>query len=789
MTQARGFGLIGQHKSFKYRGGGGSGTVTGVVKAGASKASTVFSVEPNAASRHPGEPARIHRRGDKLYADGGPVQRARGFMSRRHQQIEDAIREADAKAQPPQPREPAPWERNPDKFDKRRVTKDNPAGIRFADGGPVSDDEHRRRGGNLGKDAVMRAIQQQQPKGTAESRGFQPKKVLQQAFSGTRFDNRGRLSRQMRAAGLEDEQRFEDGGRVRPKGFVRGPGTPTSDSIPAKLPVGGYILPADTTRQVGVDKLNAVLDATHDPGKAAAPHVDARVSDEEFALPPDTVDAVGIENLDALRAATHSPTQGVPRRNEKDGIFLADGGTTDEDERRRRMMSELDRVNQVSPAQRQQLDQQAVTARMNETALGRLADSNFADQAINTAMALPGVGGVLRGSALAARGLQASGGALGLGARAVAPIARRVGPYIPAGGMYAAAMRNDGKTEARSVVPAAQAATQPESNPPSVVPTTTPLPGVEEAPGRQGQANSTDGQIAFDPATNTYSGSNIAYNPNQQIVGGRGGGGFMGSGSPSPSSDRVAYYNNLADQYRAMRQVDAPQQATGFNIETPRPPSELELRNARITAEMRADDQRRNIRNMGGRGRNVQQRETPAEQQYRALLERDAQARGFQSEAQREAMRQAGADLRDQRADARMGERNALEALRVADESQASAFTNREAQRRESILAQYDAATPDGKARLREQYPDVFGQPDRERASDRYVVFNRGFNDMGQNMGQGVFDAQTGQEVGGQQEPAPQLPQSRAQWAPGAIYTAPNGQRVRWDGKGFIAAG
>lgn len=746
MPAARGFGLIGQSKSFKYRGGGGRGTVTGVAKPGATRASTVFAVKPNAESRHPGEPARIHRRGDKLYADGGLVQRARGFMSRRHQQIEDAIREADAKAQPPQPREPAPWERNQDKFDKRRVTKDNPAGIRFADGGLVKDD--RRRGGNLGKDAVMRAIREQAQPPRSESRGFQPRQILQQAFSGTRFDNRGRLDRQERAAGLKDEQRFEDGGRVRPRGFVRGPGTSTSDSIKARLSDGEYVLPADTVEQIGV------------------------------------------ENLDELRAATHSPTQGVPRRNEKDGIFLADGGTTDEDERRRRMMSELDRVNQVSPAQRQQLDQQAVTARMNETALGRLADSNFADQAINTAMALPGVGGVLRGFALAARGLQASGGALGLGARAAAPIARRVGPYIPAGGMYAAAMRNDGKTEARSVVPAAQAETQPESNPPSVVPTTTPLPGAEEAPGRQGQANSTDGQIAFDPATNTYSGSNIAYNPNQQIVGGRGGGGFLGSDDPSPSSDRVAYYNNLADQYRAMRQVDAPQQATGFNIETPRPPSELELRNARITAEMRADDQRRNIRNMGGRGRNVQQRETPAEQQYRALLERDAQARGFQSEAQREAMRQAGADLRDQRADARMGERNALEALRVADESQASGFTNREAQRRESILAQYDAATPDGKARLREQYPDVFGQPGRERASDRYVVFNRGFNDMGQNMGQGVFDAQTGQEVGAlQQDSAPRLPQSRAQWTPGAIYTAPNGQRVRWDGKGFIAAG
>ena len=59
--------------------------------------------------------------------------------------------------------------------------------------------------------------------------------------------------------------RFADGGRVRPRGFVAGPGTGTSDSIKARLSHGEYVLPADTVQAVGVDALDALKDATHTP--------------------------------------------------------------------------------------------------------------------------------------------------------------------------------------------------------------------------------------------------------------------------------------------------------------------------------------------------------------------------------------------------------------------------------------------------------------------------------------------------------------------------------------------
>jgi hypothetical protein len=46
-------------------------------------------------------------------------------------------------------------------------------------------------------------------------------------------------------------------------GRVEGPGTGTSDSIPAMLSHGEYVMPADTVKAMGLPMLNAMKDATH----------------------------------------------------------------------------------------------------------------------------------------------------------------------------------------------------------------------------------------------------------------------------------------------------------------------------------------------------------------------------------------------------------------------------------------------------------------------------------------------------------------------------------------------
>ena len=66
-----------------------------------------------------------------------------------------------------------------------------------------------------------------------------------------------------RLMGIQSLHRqYQDGGQV------RGPGTGTSDSIPARLSDGEFVLPADTVRKVGVKSLRDLVHATHAPVKA-----------------------------------------------------------------------------------------------------------------------------------------------------------------------------------------------------------------------------------------------------------------------------------------------------------------------------------------------------------------------------------------------------------------------------------------------------------------------------------------------------------------------------------------
>ena len=77
----------------------------------------------------------------------------------------------------------------------------------------------------------------------------------------------------------EKEQGLADGGAVKPRGFVVGKGTGTSDSIPARLSNGEYVLPADTVKAVGVEALDSLRAATHTPVK----HEQAKAAHGFFA--------------------------------------------------------------------------------------------------------------------------------------------------------------------------------------------------------------------------------------------------------------------------------------------------------------------------------------------------------------------------------------------------------------------------------------------------------------------------------------------------------------------------
>lgn len=174
-------------------------------------------------------------------------------------------------------------------------------------------------------------------------------------------------------------QKLADGGEVTRLGFkskaqqereqatqagsgpVRGPGTGTSDSIKATVPEGTYIMPADSTQEIGPDQLSgmgfrpgmrqttqAVPDlrlgfkskAQREAEQPAAPRgpglgfrpkgVPVNLSNGEYKISPEQVQAIGAQVLDQVKGATHKQVEQVAT----DALYFADGGLVEDPKKR-----------------------------------------------------------------------------------------------------------------------------------------------------------------------------------------------------------------------------------------------------------------------------------------------------------------------------------------------------------------------------------------------------------------------------------------------------------------------
>ena len=101
-------------------------------------------------------------------------------------------------------------------------------------------------------------------------------------------------------------------------GIIRGAGTGTSDDVKKNVPAGSYIMPADSTQQIGGDNLKNMGNPTP-----------VNLSNGEFEMSPDQVHSVGVQALDAMKNQTHTEVNqpqlgyGV---NKKPELFFANGG-------------------------------------------------------------------------------------------------------------------------------------------------------------------------------------------------------------------------------------------------------------------------------------------------------------------------------------------------------------------------------------------------------------------------------------------------------------------------------
>ena len=131
----------------------------------------------------------------------------------------------------------------------------------FADGGLVQGVKRlfgmdAERNAQIAEYRARAAAEKAQQQAQAQQQTPQPQQRAVTQYSGMSATQR-----------REKELGLADGGRVRPRGFVAGKGTATSDSIPARLSNGEYVLPADTVRAVGVEALDALRESTHKPVK------------------------------------------------------------------------------------------------------------------------------------------------------------------------------------------------------------------------------------------------------------------------------------------------------------------------------------------------------------------------------------------------------------------------------------------------------------------------------------------------------------------------------------------
>lgn len=123
--------------------------------------------------------------------------------------------------------------------------------------------------------------------------------------------------------GLKKRQKDESG-------LIQGAGTGTSDDIKKNVPVGSYIMPADSTAQLGARNLKNL-------GKR--PTTEVNVSNGEYLASPEQLQAIGGLTLDRLKQATHTlvdqPNLGFKPGQNKPELFFANGtsasGVPDDD--------------------------------------------------------------------------------------------------------------------------------------------------------------------------------------------------------------------------------------------------------------------------------------------------------------------------------------------------------------------------------------------------------------------------------------------------------------------------
>ena len=630
--------------------------------------------------------------------------------------------------------------------------------------------------------------------------------------------------------GFKKPKRYAGGG------MVRGPGTGVSDSVPAVVPEGTYIMPADSTQTIGAQNLATMGARGFAPAKNDVP---VRLSNGEYKLPPEQVHAVGVQALDRMKDATHTPAH-------EQALFFRDGGAVRargfaprEDEGGsggglskdavRAAIQRQSAQREKPPATLRQAAGQAARAafpifgkrrddidRAAGYADGGLVDeeerrrrtafpTNVPEQSIygRTPAApvvpsgfMPGTRAVYNESGKAISDLAGQGrygAAAGETVRAalsyvpavaddvIGGAIRTVGPGIMDAGRQFFGFGGDGEKAAPQAKPPVvppPAKPEPAAAPaaPPVAPTVAPSPA---ATPTQPQAR------AIAPGVYQHGRGQYSDSPD--------GMGFAKGFTGRPNAQNMAAADALAARYAA---TSPAQEAPASQNITPQTSGSgfglldqgyRDRRAAMMDAQMLKPGARAALagllqRQNADAQRGFDQQEAVADRRFRgaqadadrALRREETAARGFETAAERELRAAAQADT----------------AATNAATREARGFETRAAQRREGILQRYDAAKTDAeRAQLVSQYPDVF-ERDKGSAKDNFIVAGGGqewdaASGTMRNVPQRVIDVRTGQEIGTQGSASQRLPMPKVgevrdgmRYKGGNVYDEKNWEKV-----------
>ncbi len=526
-------------------------------------------------------------------------------------------------------------------------------------------------------------------------------------------------------------------------GMVRGPGTGISDDVPDQVPEGTYIMPADSTAQLGPDKLAGMgARGFKAGGKKAAggKSVPVNLSNGEFKMPPEQVHAIGVQALDRMKDATHTPVAArgfAPgaRQQAEPPLFFADGGVVD------------DEAGQELP----------------EWSRGQMS---YGDQMRNLGQALLNVPKHI---------VSAPGYGFNQDTPAAKPAGAQTGQQpLPSGVAPSTAGAGRGAINPPLANPGAAAPESPK--PPSAPP---PVSDTAQASNQR--------------MLGVYEHGRGQYSDNAAGMG------FAPAFTGRPNAQNMAAADALAgrDSQRSMGAVLSAQQPQTPAVQAPTAlhsgnswQARNDLRHLEVAASSIAHQSGR-VTNDRGRVINPGVGDNGAREAYLAAVKNDLATRGAQpgldaaamrenAGIQREGMQQDGANAREQG-------RNILARDEFNLRKEASGFQTRAAQRLENLQNSYQSAkTPEERAAIAQQLRELQSKD----APARYKVAAGGqqidANGVAYRTPDRIFNEQTGVfSDGAGAAPAPQALPPKDQLKAGQTYSTPRGQ-ARWDGNQFI---